>query len=494
MKRRRGEASSSCTAAAAPVVASAPVASGGGAGAGASLRAAIIDLPQQKSHHASSGAEVRDALLALLQRGEGQELGADALSALRGGVDALAQRDAELRLVRVRGREAQHLATLDVVVRGVQLPAALCVAVAHHLGNAGRCRLGAASRDWRAVVASPEAWPALELPAVKMLGDAVVALLCRPQFAHLRQLACPEMTTKKGVFKALLRACPGLVSLDMRRISGGLKPNVAAELVAHAPSPRSLRIIMADNNHHPINAPMLARFTQLRALSAVWWLKDYTGVPAMSAAQLPAIFRAVGGLAQLRFLSLRQRYYTKGDWLSLYALVDDAVMAPVAQGCTRLRHLELGNFFGVGPPTWRLFRQHAPHLASVVLGIGDAAEFAAVPDGWLGTCVPDIVALPALTAVAITASSDGRRTRGMLLAKVVGLAGSGDLARWQLKDAQLHRLVLPKDIVDAMPNPKERQLPAGVTVFSQPSTSSHVNAVERFLQEESWPDNNPLCF
>jgi len=486
MKRHRGEASSSCAAAAAPVAACAA-----GGGAGASLRAAIDHSPQQKPHHASSGAEVRDALLALLQRGEGQELGADALGALRGGVDALAQRDAELRLVRVRGHEAQHLATLDVAVRGVRLPAALCVAVAAQLDNAGRCRLGTACRDWRAVVASPEAWPALELPAVKMLGDAVVALLSRPQFAHLRQLACPEMTTKKGVFKALLRACPGLVSLDMRRISGGLKPTVAAELVAHAPSPRSLRIIMAENNHHPINAPMLARFTQLRALSAVWWLKGYTGVPVMSAAQLPAIFRAIGGLAQLRFLCLRQRYYEKGDCLSLYALVDDSVMAPVAQGCTRLRHLELGNFFGVGPPTWRLFRQHAPHLVSVVLGIGDAAEFAAVPDGWLGTCVPDIVALPAITAVAIT-SGHHRRTSGKLLAKVVGSAGFEDLMHWQLKDAQVHRLVLPKDVVDGMANPEE-QLPAGVTVFSQPSTSSHMNAVERFLQDESWPDNNPLC-
>ena len=94
--------------------------------------------------------------------------------------------------------------------------------------------------------------------------------------------------------------------------------------------------------------------------------------------------------------------------------------------------------------------------------------------------------------MAIT-SGHHRRTSGKLLAKVVGSAGFEDLMHWQLKDAQVHRLVLPKDVVDGMANPEE-QLPAGVTVFSQPSTSSHMNAVERFLQDESWPDNNPLCF
>ena len=469
-----------------------PPATGGGGGGGGACAAKVPAAGAKLRAAASAtrkdgGAAVCDALLELLGHTAALPPSSAQLQALNLGMTAMAKHVADATLRRVRELAAQHLAALCINVRGVDVPACVATELVQFLPNRDRAALARASRDWNAVHTSTQAWPSLDVGGrVKFHSDSLLSLVGRPQYRGVRALRFPSsmVTTKKGFFAALLRACPLLVSFDLSRFSSGLKPAAVAELVGAVPSPRSVRVFLCCGSP-ALNAPVFGAFTALQALSLGYWVSEARDA---SADALAAAFGAIGALAHLRYLTLRQHDYQKGalTWPN-FTRVDDDVLAPVAAGCAELRQLNLENMFGVRARTFKTLAARAKHLHTVAFGLDQAHLRTVVPAGWLVESIREIVQLPGLRRVVVgkhgsTVNDSAGSVQPQMDA--LGEESIDALLRWQAAEPAAHReVMLSLGIQGLLASSKDMSTVTPPPPGRGPYSLSEVPLIERIISE-----------
>ena len=423
------------------------------------LRAALDRSNDTRAKAEGAGAAVHAALLAIV--GAGGSLSEPQIANLQGGAAAAAAAALEQRQKRVKLLSAAHSAQLNVVVRGVALPLVIATTIARTLGaGAERSRLALVSRDWREVVASPEAWPSLVFDhGNKLSMTKLKALLARPRFQLLRALELPHGIGQGAtMFKAIFAACPQVVVLGARWMGGSLKAATCERLVEAVPVPGAIRALSLPYGLVEA-APALAAFTGLRALNLVWFAgftKDAVG----------RVLGLVGGLAQLERLELTQHFYNASPSMMGYA--DEAALAPLARGCTKLRVLSLGNIALREVGAWRLLREHAPRLARLKLDFGGLGS-GAFGSSWAEAAqiAAELVAMPSLEMLSLTTGHEKWALAGTSRCAFIGRPTVAALVRWA--GAQERRkLWLPADVVSAMAlNPASSGLVATDLTFDK---------------------------
>lgn len=353
---------------------------------------AIAKLRAASSKDKVSGAAVGAALSAVLGCCAGELPASGVIAALRHGVESMEKHFRE-QLAAAMDNELN-----ETVVRmaGVDVPQCCCLHIARFLPcrsasapASDRAHLTYASKDWCIVMQRPPLHRSLAASR-KWKTKHFVKLLQRPMFAQLRAVALPRIQSSKDLFSKLAKACPSLTALDARAMDGdGLKDR---DLEAMKRLP--LQILIEKDWAVPLPVAFTA-LSLLQGVSMSW----YVATRSANGSRLTSLFSALGTLAQLKFLRIGQHHF-KDELTSNFQTLDDAVFAPVARNCRRLRQLVLDSVFGIGAPTWQALRANAPHFESVLHTCQEASRGrASVPEGYFS--IAELVQIPSLTSICI---------------------------------------------------------------------------------------------